>query len=124
MSDELQKKIFSENLNRLLQDRDKTQSEVAKEIDVSPQTFNTWTQGIAIPRMGLEPTQKRSSVAKTLYFFNSWSISWSPWSYFYPVLCEISLLPQCYYLFLLEGISQDRTLHPLQHSQIHRLSFF
>ena len=44
MSDELQKKIFSENLNRLLQDRDKTQSEVAKEIDVSPQTFNTWTQ--------------------------------------------------------------------------------
>lgn len=52
MSDELQKKIFSENLNRLLQDREKTQSEVAKEIDVSPQTFNTWTQGIAIPRMG------------------------------------------------------------------------
>ena len=52
MSDELQKKIFSENLNRLLQDREKTQSEVAKEIGVSPQTFNTWTQGIAIPRMG------------------------------------------------------------------------
>lgn len=52
MSDELQKKIFSENLNRLLQYREKTQSEVAKEIDVSPQTFNTWTQGIAIPRMG------------------------------------------------------------------------
>lgn len=52
MSDELQKKIFSENLNRLLQGREKTQSEVAKEIDVSPQTFNTWTQGIAIPRMG------------------------------------------------------------------------
>ena len=52
MSDELQKKIFSENLNRLLQDREKTQSEVTKEIDVSPQTFNTWTQGIAIPRMG------------------------------------------------------------------------
>ena len=52
MSDELQKKIFSENLNRLLQGREKTQSEVAKEIDVSPQTFNTWTQGIAIPRVG------------------------------------------------------------------------
>lgn len=49
MSDELQKKIFSENLNRLLQDREKTQSEVAKEIDVSPQTFNTWTQGIRTP---------------------------------------------------------------------------
>ena len=26
--------------------------EIAKSIDVSPQTFNTWCQGIAIPRMG------------------------------------------------------------------------
>lgn len=30
----------------------KTQLEIAKSIDVSPQTFNTWCQGIAIPRMG------------------------------------------------------------------------
>lgn len=52
MSDELQKTIFSRNLNNLLNDRNKTQSEVASSIGVSPQTFNTWTQGIAIPRMG------------------------------------------------------------------------
>ena len=52
MSDELQKKIFSDNLTRLLRDRNKTQLEVANAIGVSPQTFNTWTQGIAIPRMG------------------------------------------------------------------------
>lgn len=52
MSDELQKKIFSDNLTRLLHDRNKTQLEVATAIGVSPQTFNTWTQGIAIPRMG------------------------------------------------------------------------
>ena len=28
------------------------QSEIAKRINVSPQTFNTWIQGKAIPRMG------------------------------------------------------------------------
>ena len=52
MSDELQKKIFSNNLTRLLHDRNKTQLEVANAIGVSPQTFNTWVQGIAMPRMG------------------------------------------------------------------------
>lgn len=47
-----QKKIFSENLNKLLQDREKSQLEVAKDIDVAPQTFNSWVKGVAIPRMG------------------------------------------------------------------------
>ena len=52
MSDEEQKKIFSENLLRYLSETDKTQREVADAINVSPQTFNTWCQGIALPRMG------------------------------------------------------------------------
>ena len=52
MADEEQKKIFSENLNRCLARFDKTQKEVADAIGVSPQTFNTWCQGIALPRMG------------------------------------------------------------------------
>ena len=47
-----QKKIFSENLNKLLQDREKSQLEVAKDIDVAPQTFNSGVKGVAIPRMG------------------------------------------------------------------------
>lgn len=51
MSDGLQKKIFSKNLNELMFLNSKTQSEVARAIRVSPQTFNTWMQGIAIPRM-------------------------------------------------------------------------
>ena len=51
MSDGLQKKIFSRNLNELMFLSEKTQSEVASAIGVSPQTFNTWMQGIAIPRM-------------------------------------------------------------------------
>lgn len=52
MSEDIQKKIFSTNLKSLLAERSKNQLEVAKSIGVSPQTFNTWTQGIAIPRMG------------------------------------------------------------------------
>lgn len=52
MSDEEQKKIFSTNLNRYLELSQKTQREVAKAIGVIPSTFNTWCQGIALPRMG------------------------------------------------------------------------
>jgi len=50
--DEKQQKIFSENLNRLVRNSGKTQKEIADKMGVSPQTFNTWCQGIAIPRMG------------------------------------------------------------------------
>ena len=46
-----QKKIFSNNLNHLLDERQRTQREVANSIGVSAQTFNTWCRGIAIPRM-------------------------------------------------------------------------
>lgn len=52
MDDTEQKKIFSRNLTNLLAQRNKTQKEVADAIFVSPQTFNTWCQGIALPRMG------------------------------------------------------------------------
>ena len=52
MADEEQKKIFSRNLNNYLSLNNKTQKEVADAIGVSPQTFNTWCQGIGLPRMG------------------------------------------------------------------------
>lgn len=52
MNEKEQKEIFSENLNRFLAIYDKSQKEVADAIGVSPQTFNTWCKGIAIPRMG------------------------------------------------------------------------
>lgn len=52
MSDETQKKIFTKNLNAYVEASGKTQLEIAKNIGVSPQTFNTWCKGIAIPRMG------------------------------------------------------------------------
>ena len=52
MSDDVQKKIFTKNLNSYIEQRGKTQLEIAKSIGVSPQTFNTWCKEIAIPRMG------------------------------------------------------------------------
>ena len=52
MRDDEQKRVFSNNLNVLLRERKKTQVEVAAAIGVSPQTFNTGVQGVAIPRMG------------------------------------------------------------------------
>lgn len=50
MTDKEQKRIFSMNLTSYL--GNKSQIDVAKAIGVSPQTFNTWCQGIAMPRMG------------------------------------------------------------------------
>lgn len=47
-----QKRIFSKNLNQLLDKTDKKQIDIAAAIGVSPQTFNTWVKGVAIPRMG------------------------------------------------------------------------
>lgn len=52
MTDSEQKQIFSKNLNKYLELSGKTQKQVAEAIEVSPQTFNTWCQGIALPRMG------------------------------------------------------------------------
>ena len=52
MSEDLQKIIFMNNLNTYIETSGKTQAEIAKAIGVSPQTFNTWCKGIAIPRMG------------------------------------------------------------------------
>ena len=42
MSADKQKEIFSKNLNSYISNSGKTQAEIAKNIGVSPQTFNTW----------------------------------------------------------------------------------
>ena len=52
MSDELQMKIFAKNQRHYIDRENKTQKEVADAIGVSPQTFNTWLQMVALPRMG------------------------------------------------------------------------
>lgn len=50
MPDDKQKEIFRRNLIRYLGDT--PQADVAKAIGVSPQTFNTWCVGKAMPRIG------------------------------------------------------------------------
>jgi len=52
MRNDEQQRIFTKNLNHYIELSQKTQREIADAIGVSPQTFNTWCQGIAIPRMG------------------------------------------------------------------------
>ncbi|MBE5886728.1 MAG: helix-turn-helix transcriptional regulator [Lachnospiraceae bacterium] len=42
--------MFTLKLNELVLQSEKTQKEIADDINVSPQTFNTWCQGIAFPR--------------------------------------------------------------------------
>lgn len=50
--DEEQKKIFAKNLNRYIAESGKQQKEIAKALDFSPTTFNTWCMGKIIPGMG------------------------------------------------------------------------
>lgn len=52
MTDKEQTLVFQKNLLRFLNERGKSQIEVANAIDVSHQTFSTWCRGKAIPRMG------------------------------------------------------------------------
>lgn len=51
MTEREERIIFSRNLNKYLDISQKNQKEVADAIGVSPQTFNTWCKGIALPRM-------------------------------------------------------------------------
>lgn len=52
MTDEEQKHIFSKNLNYYINCCGKQQKEVAKDLGISPTTFNTWCVGKIIPSMG------------------------------------------------------------------------
>lgn len=52
MRDTEQTRIFAYNLNHYVNISKKSQKEISDAIGVLPQTFNTWCQGIAFPRMG------------------------------------------------------------------------
>ena len=45
------KKTFTDNLNRLLQERGITQAELATYMEVSNTTVNNWVKGYKVPRM-------------------------------------------------------------------------
>lgn len=52
MTDEEQKRIFSNNLNRYILKSGKQQKEVAESIGANPSTFNMWCKGNSMPGTG------------------------------------------------------------------------
>lgn len=46
-----QKLIFSRNLNSFIERSGKTQKEIADDLNINPQTLNSWCTGNALPRM-------------------------------------------------------------------------
>ena len=52
MTDDEQKRIFSKNLNFYISQSGKQQKEVARDLEISATTFNTWCVGKIMPRMG------------------------------------------------------------------------
>lgn len=51
MSDQEQTKIFANNLKYYVNKSGKMQKEIAKDLNVPVQTFNSWCKGVCIPRM-------------------------------------------------------------------------
>lgn len=52
MTEEEQIKIFARNLNYYISLTGKQQKDIAKDLQLSPTTFNTWCRGKIMPRMG------------------------------------------------------------------------
>lgn len=52
MTDDEQKRVFSKNLNYYISNSGKQQKEVAKDLFISPTTFNTWCVGKVMPGIG------------------------------------------------------------------------
>lgn len=52
MTEDEQRKIFAKNLNYYISLTGKQQKEIAKDLKLSPTTFNTWCKGKIMPRMG------------------------------------------------------------------------
>lgn len=51
--DQEQRKIISNNLNRMLLLTPKDQKQIAIDLDVNPPTFNQWVNGKAIPSVSM-----------------------------------------------------------------------
>ena len=52
MTDEEQKRVFAKNLNKYIALNNKQQIDVAKDLDISPTTLNTWCKGNSMPSTG------------------------------------------------------------------------
>lgn len=52
MTNEEQKRIFANNLNRYMALNEKQQVDVAKDLNINPTTLNMWCKGNSIPSTG------------------------------------------------------------------------
>lgn len=52
MSEDEQKRVFATNLCNILEERQKSQREIARALRVTPQAVNSWCLGLSLPRMG------------------------------------------------------------------------
>ena len=52
MSDEILRKVFSQNLKRLLELNDKQAADIVRDLGVPFSTVSNWVNGLKMPRMG------------------------------------------------------------------------
>lgn len=52
MSDEKEKRIFSNNLNYYMKKHEKTQTDIISDLGINKSTISTWCNGTKMPRMG------------------------------------------------------------------------
>ena len=52
MSEDKNKRIFADNLNRIMEEHEKTSANLVADLDIPFSTLSNWTSGLKMPRMG------------------------------------------------------------------------
>lgn len=52
MSEDRNKRIFADNLNRIMAEHEKTPANLVADLDIPFSTLSNWTSGLKMPRMG------------------------------------------------------------------------
>lgn len=52
MNEDKSKKIFADNLNRIMAEHEKTPANLVADLDIPYSTLSNWTTGLKMPRMG------------------------------------------------------------------------
>ena len=52
MEEDRNRRIFAENLNRIMREHEKTPANLVADLDIPYSTLSNWTTGLKMPRMG------------------------------------------------------------------------
>lgn len=52
MNEDRSKRIFADNLNRIMAEHEKTPANLVADLDIPHSTLSNWTSGLKMPRMG------------------------------------------------------------------------